>query len=68
MEVVFGFRWCRGAAKPRLWRSVSLDATNVELLLRVWWRVRELAREWERIGGVLGTEILDRYESLSWPK
>ena len=35
-------------------------AAKVELLLREWWRVLELLREWERIGGVLGTETLDR--------
>lgn len=34
---------------------------RVELLLRVC-RVRELLREWERMGGVLGTETLERYE------
>lgn len=68
MEALFGFLWCRGVPKPWLCRSVSLNAASVELLLRVWWRVRELVREWERIGGVLGTEILDRYESLSWAK
>lgn len=58
---------------PRLWwsgkeilllcRFVSLNGVaRVELLLRVWWRVRDELRECERIGGVLGTETLDRYD------
>jgi hypothetical protein len=46
-----------------LCRFVSLNGVaRVELLLRVWWRVRDELREWERIGGVLGTETLDRYD------
>lgn len=65
-DMLFGFRWWRGWVRWRLWRLVSLNGARVELLLRVWWRVRELLREWERIGGVLGTEMLDRYDSLSW--
>lgn len=53
--------WCNAAAfwAPRAWRSVSLSAC-VELLLRLWCRVRELARECDRTGGVLGTEELER--------
>lgn len=60
MEMLFGFLWWRGCARLRDWRFVSLNGARVELLLRVWWRVRELLRECERIGGVLGTEMLDR--------
>lgn len=60
MEMLFGFLWWRGCARLWLWRLVSLNGARIELLLRVWWRVRELLREWERIGGVLGTEMLDR--------
>lgn len=59
-DTLFGLRWWRGCARLRLWRFVSLNGARVELLLRVWWRVWELLREWERIGGVLGTEMLDR--------
>lgn len=56
---VFG-TWCRAWPRSLLCRFVSLKGrTLVELLLRVW-RLRELLREWERIGGVLGTETLDR--------
>lgn len=40
------------------WRFVSLaGVARVELLLREC-RVRDELREWERIGGVLGTETL----------
>lgn len=52
--------WCRAWPRSLLCRFVSLKGpTLVELLLRVW-RLRELLRECERIGGVLGTETLDR--------
>lgn len=52
---------------PKLLRSVSLKKTCVVLLLRLWCRVRELAREplreCDRMGGVLGTdELRERYE------
>jgi hypothetical protein len=54
--------WCSGRATSLLWRFESLSMPGrVELLLRVW-RVRELLREWERMGGVPGTETLERYE------
>jgi hypothetical protein len=62
-KVLAGFfcvLWWRGFDRPWLWRFESLDGpVRFELLLRVW-RVCELLREWERIGGVLGTEMLDR--------
>lgn len=61
--------WWRGCGRFWLWRFGSLDgAARVVLLLRAWWRAWELLRECESIGGVLGTETLDRYEdgSLSW--
>lgn len=39
-------------------RLVSLNGTRVGvLLLGVW----EMLREWEMRGGVLGTDVLDRY-------
>lgn len=51
--------WWRGRVRS-LCRAVSLNgAARLELLLRAW-RLRELLREWERMGGVLGTETLDR--------
>lgn len=57
----------RCSTTPRLCRSVSLK-TCVVLLLRL---CRELAREpereWDRMGGVLGTDELDRYEvACTW--
>lgn len=56
--------WWRGSATSLLCRFVSLNGpARVELLLRAW-RVRELLRECERMGGVLGTETLERYEVL----
>jgi hypothetical protein len=57
--LVFGMWWSAWPSS-RLCRFVSLKApVPVELLLRLW-RLRELLRECERIGGVLGTETLDR--------
>jgi hypothetical protein len=55
---------------PKLRRSVSLK-TCVVLLLRLWCRVRELAREpvreWDKMGGVVGTDELERYEvACTW--
>lgn len=47
------------------WRFESLNvAARLELLLRVWWwfRVRDVLRECDRMGGVLGTETLEKYE------
>lgn len=52
--------WCRGRERFWLWRFVSLNGpSRVELLLLAW-RVRDVLREWERMGGVLGTETLVR--------
>lgn len=52
--------WWRACPRSRLCKFVSLmGAIREELLLRAW-RLRELLRECERIGGVLGTETLDR--------
>lgn len=64
---VYGFRrflppdwWCRGRETFWLWRFVSLKGpARVELLLLAL-RVRDPLREWERMGGVLGTETLVR--------
>jgi hypothetical protein len=59
--------WWKGWARVLLWRFGSLEGAARVVLLRLWWRAWELLRECERIGGVLGTEMLDRYEdSLSW--
>lgn len=52
--------WCSGSATSLLWRFVSLNGpARVELLLLAW-RVRDVLRECERMGGVLGTETLLR--------
>ena len=51
--------WWRGRISARLCRFVSLNpAALVELLLRPC-RLRDVLREWERMGGVLGTETLE---------
>lgn len=42
--------------------SVSRGTGRVELLLRLWWRVRDPEREFESRPGVPGTERLERYE------
>lgn len=49
-----------------LCRFVSLKGVaRVELLLREWWRVLDVLRECDKMGGVLGTETLDRYDVLA---
>lgn len=53
--------WWSGRVTFLLCRLVSLDGpARVELLLRRVWRVRDELRECERMGGVLGTETLER--------